>query len=75
MERELTTDLMNEALIPESRKRGYCLCVHHFMTMIDFAGLECKYCGQRVTDDSYAPAAKAVRTEVVIAAYPWAARS
>jgi hypothetical protein len=73
-DRELTVDLMNEALLPASRERGYCLCIHPFMTVIDFSGTTCAWCEQPVTKRGWGPEAKAIRTEVVKAAYPWAVR-
>ncbi len=71
---ELTIDLMNAALLPVSREHGYCLCIHGFMNIINFAGLGCQWCEQPVTDASYGPEAKAIRTEAIKAAYPWAVR-
>lgn len=71
-ERKLTIDLINQALLPVSQKLGYCLCIHPMMDMINFAGLTCDWCKQRVTEDAYGLTAKAIRTEAVKAAYPWA---
>ena len=70
----LTVDLMNAALLPVSRQRGYCLCIHDFQTVIDFRGMTCAWCGQLVTDESSGPGARDIRTEAVKAAYPWAVR-
>ena len=67
---ELTMDMINKALIEPSRERGYCLCIHPMMNVINFAGTSCAWCGQPVTDDAWAPGAKAIRTEAVKAAYP-----
>jgi hypothetical protein len=68
--RELTVDLMNAALLPVSRERGYCLCIHPMMNVVNFAGTSCLWCLQPVTDAGWGPEAKAIRTEAVIAAYP-----
>jgi len=70
----LDIDLMNAALLPVSRERGYCLCIHAFMNMIDFSGTTCAWCEQPVTGESWGPAAKEIRTEAIKAAYPWAVR-
>jgi hypothetical protein len=74
-ERELTVELMNEALNEVSREKGYCLCIHPMMTVINFTGLACNWCEQPVTDGSYGPDAKSIRTIAVIAAYPWAVKA
>jgi hypothetical protein len=74
-ERELTVDLMNIALKDVSQEKGYCLCIHPMMTVINFVGTSCKWCDQPVTNDSYGPDAKNIRTNAVIAAYPWAVKN
>jgi hypothetical protein len=74
VERELTIDLMNVALLPVSQERGYCLCIHPFMNVINFSGTSCAWCYQPVTDEAWGPEAKAIRTEAVKAAYPWAVK-
>jgi hypothetical protein len=71
---ELIIDLINAALLPVSQERGYCLCIHEFMTMIDFSGTSCAWCLQPVTKDSYGPSAKDIRTEAIKIAYPWAVK-
>jgi hypothetical protein len=67
---ELTVAAINYALVPVSIAHGYCLCLHPMMSMINFAGRSCQWCGQPVTDQAYEPAAKQIRTEAVKAAYP-----
>lgn len=73
-ERGLTFELMNQALLPVSRQHGYCLCIHPFMNVINFVGLTCKWCEQPVTDAAWTPEAKAIRTDAIKAAYPWAVK-
>jgi hypothetical protein len=73
--RELTVTLMNRALLPVSREHGYCLCIHPFMNVINFTGTSCAWCGQPVTDAATGPDARAIRTEAIKAAYPWAVRA
>lgn len=70
----LNVGLMNAALIPASQERGHCLCIHAFMDIIDFRGMYCDWCRQEVTGESYGPAAREIRTEIVKAAYPWAVK-
>lgn len=64
---------LNEiALAPASREAGYCLCLHPMSDMINFAGLECKWCGQVVTESDPLRTAEArtLRTEAIKAAFP-----
>jgi hypothetical protein len=63
-------EINNAALIPASIEHGYCLCLHPFMNVINFAGLGCTYCAQVVTDDSFSEAAKTLRAEAIKAAFP-----
>lgn len=70
----LTVDMMNAALLPVSRLRGYCLCIHPFMNVINFTGTTCAWCEQPVTEAGVGPGARQIRTEAVKAAYPWAVR-
>ena len=56
---------INEILADKSREIGYCLCIHPFMQVINFAGMGCDWCGQPVTDDAGTPAAKDIRTQAV----------
>jgi hypothetical protein len=74
MDRELTADLMNAALLPVSVEHGYCLCIHEFMSLINFAGITCAWCLQPVIDGAISPETKAIRTAAIKAAYPWAVK-
>lgn len=74
MPKQLTVELMNAALLQVSKDHGYCLCIHNMMQLIDFSGLGCTWCLQPVTEQSYGPEAKAIRTEAIKAAYPWAVK-
>ena len=71
---ELTVDLMNAALIEPSREHGYCLCIHPMMTMVNFAGLTCQWCGEKVPDAAITAENQAIRTAAIAAKYPWAVR-
>lgn len=44
------------------------------MNLINFSGCECAWCFQPVTDQSYGPQAKEIRTETIKIAYPWAVK-
>lgn len=74
MDKELTVDLINVALLPVSVEHGYCLCIHPFMSMIDFSGTTCVWCLQPVIEDNITPETKAIRTAAILKAYPWAAK-
>lgn len=66
-----TNQELNEiALAPASRRQGYCLCLHPMSSVINFAGLTCRWCEQSVTDDEYSAEAKALRTDAIKAAFP-----
>jgi hypothetical protein len=68
----LTIELINAALIEPSRERGYCLCIHPMMGLINWYGLTCKWCGQPVPEQPITPENKAIRTAAIRALYPWA---
>lgn len=67
---ELTVPIMNWALVPESRSRGFCLCLHPTMTLINFEGLTCNWCGQPVTGQAYEPESVIIRTNAIKARCP-----
>lgn len=59
-----------DVLAPLSREHGYCMCFHPFDDLIDFGGLDCGFCDQRVSGESRAAEAKRLRAEATLAAYP-----
>lgn len=64
-------EVNNLALAPVSRELGWCLCIRPFMTMIDFTGLTCGWCGQPVTKDVVSSAeAKTLRARAILAIFP-----
>lgn len=63
-------EVNNLALVPVSQERGYCICIHPMMTVIDFTGMECAWCGQPVTEASVTPEAKYLRTDAILARWP-----
>ena len=61
----VTKDMLNEVLAEASRDRGECLCIHKFMTLIDFCGTTCGWCGQLVPENAVSAGYKAIRTEEI----------
>ena len=58
---------INLVLIDKSREIGWCLCIHPLMQVVDFAGLDCGWCGQAVTKAAVTPGAKELRTQTILA--------
>lgn len=70
-----TLDDFNEALAEAGRERGFCLCIRPMMTVIDFAGLTCSWCGQVVPAHATSPEMKALRTHELTTRRPdWVKR-
>jgi hypothetical protein len=66
----ISIDQINLAMIPLSRKWGFCLCIHPFMGMIDISGMTCKWCLHPITEASVEPSAKIIRSKGIRDAYP-----
>jgi len=56
---------INRILAAKSREVGYCLCIHSFMSVIDFTGLGCDWCDQITPEHATSPELKEIRTEAV----------
>ena len=67
-------ELNRDCLAPLSREHHFCLCLHPFMGVINFSGLECDWCGQKMEDISSGPAAREMRTAAILAMYPHLAK-
>lgn len=56
---------INLILIDRSRELGECLCIHPMMSIIDFAGMVCAWCDQKVPAHATRPDLKEIRTAAV----------
>jgi hypothetical protein len=62
-----TIDQMNAIFLLESKKAGYCLCIHPMMVLINFTGTSCAWCLMPFTDQAYSLEAKQLRTSALLA--------
>lgn len=63
-------EVNNLALAPVSREHDYCLCIHPFMTVIDFTGMTCAWCDQPTVRNAVTDEARALRTSAILAKWP-----
>jgi hypothetical protein len=61
---------VNMAVNEPSKNDGQCYCIHPFMSLIDFTGATCGWCGQPIVPEAVSPAFKLIRTAATIAAFP-----
>lgn len=65
-----TIEDINAVMLPASQARGFCLCIHPMMDLINFAGTSCAWCLQPVTAENMSPEYKEMRTAALHAAWP-----